>query len=186
MGGLDIINILNKLNRLLKKFSRMDGLDIINILDGLDRCPLDGMDWMLDGLLITLATLLQSRISFVLVHRGLCQMKRRANSMLREPFQRLPACYGEADAESLYHKQRNDHEGRALCPLFTLFACSDNDRSGRSLPSIVILLPHTLSRSKAQRMVLLFAPCAKYISSHAFRKRAPPLSSRPRPTSQRS
>ena len=54
MGGLDVINILDKLNELLKIFFWMDGLDIINILDGLDRCLLDGMDWMLDGLLTTL------------------------------------------------------------------------------------------------------------------------------------
>ena len=55
MGGLDVINILDGLDGLLKKISWMDGLDVINILDGLDRCPSDGMDWMLDGLLTTLA-----------------------------------------------------------------------------------------------------------------------------------
>ena len=54
MGGLDVINILDGLDGLLKNFSWMDGLDVINILDGLDGCPSDGMDWMLDGLLITL------------------------------------------------------------------------------------------------------------------------------------
>ena len=54
MDGLDVINILNGLDGLLKNFSWMDGLDVINILDGLDGCLLDGMDWMLDGLLTTL------------------------------------------------------------------------------------------------------------------------------------
>ena len=54
MGGLDVINILDGLDGLLKKTSWMDGLDVINILDGLDGCPSDGMDWMLDGLLTTL------------------------------------------------------------------------------------------------------------------------------------
>ena len=32
----------------------MDGLDVIIILDGLDRCPSDGINWILDGLLTTL------------------------------------------------------------------------------------------------------------------------------------
>ena len=54
MGELDVINILDGLDRLFKKISWMDGLNVINILDGLDRCPLNGMDWMLDGLLTTL------------------------------------------------------------------------------------------------------------------------------------
>ena len=56
MGGLDVINILDGLDGLLKKTSWMDGLDVINILDGLDGCPSDGMDWMLDGLLTTLVS----------------------------------------------------------------------------------------------------------------------------------
>ena len=54
MGGLDVINILDGLDRLLKKISWIDRLDVINILDGLDRYLLDGMDWILDGLLTTL------------------------------------------------------------------------------------------------------------------------------------
>ena len=64
--------------------------------------------------------------------------------MLREPFQRLPVCYGEADAESLYHKQRDDHEGRDLCLLSTLFACSNNGRNGRSLA--IHRKPHSQSK----------------------------------------
>ena len=60
MGGLDVINILDGLDGLLKKTSWMDGLDVINILDGLDGCPSDGMDWMLDGLLTTLYKSMQS------------------------------------------------------------------------------------------------------------------------------
>ena len=54
MGGLDVINILDGLDKLLKKISWMDGLDVINILDRLDGCPSNGMNWMLDGLLTTL------------------------------------------------------------------------------------------------------------------------------------
>ena len=54
----------------------MDGLDVINILDGLDRCPSDGMDWMLDGLLTTLLAEipsgLLSRLGWVLFCDWVC------------------------------------------------------------------------------------------------------------------
>ena len=76
MGGLDVINILDKLDGLLKKISWMDGLDIINILDGLDRCPSDGMNWMLDGLLTTLTGGDMLQAILIIVDRD-CYLDRR-------------------------------------------------------------------------------------------------------------